>query len=148
MANAMQCRLSLAEGASFRIVNGAGICLAVHSGIVWLTQERDARDWMLEEGRRHRLDRDGTAIVSALRAARLTLSAPRRADVAALLGAAWRRLIATYRARVDERTLAGLDARALRDIGLESYQPGLGQRIHEYQRLEEVRLRATLLGRI
>ena len=148
MANAMQCRLSLAEGASFRIVNGAGICLAVHSGIVWLTQERDARDWMLEEGRRHRLDRDGTAIVSALRAARLTLSAPRRADVTALLGAAWRRLIAAYRGRFDERVLAGLDARARRDIGLESYQPGLGQRIHECKRLEEVRLRATLLGHL
>src|SRR5437764_10246687 len=99
MANAMQCRLSLAEGGSLRIVNGAGICLAVDSGIVWLTQERDARDWMLEEGRRHRLDRDGTAIVSALRSARLTLSAPRGAGVAALLGAAWRRLAAAYRAR-------------------------------------------------
>jgi hypothetical protein len=143
----MQCRLSLAEGGSLRIVNGAGIYLAVDSGVVWLTQERDARDWMLEEGRRHQLDRDGTAIISALRSARLTLSAP-RGGVAALLGAAWRRLVAAYRAHVDERALAGLDARALRDIGLESYQPGLGQRLQEYKRLDEVRLRATLLGQL
>jgi hypothetical protein len=32
----MQCRLSLAEGGSLRIVNGAGIDLAVDSGVVWL----------------------------------------------------------------------------------------------------------------
>ena len=144
----MQCRLSLAEGGSVRIINGAGLYLAVDAGVVWLTQERDARDWMLEEGRRHRLDRNGTAIVSALRSARLTLSAPRRGGIAALLGAGWRRFIAAYQARVDEQALAGLDARALRDIGLESYQPGLGQRIEEYKRMDELRLRATLLGQL
>ena len=43
-----------------------------------------------------------------------------------------------------ERALSALDARTLRDIGIESYHPGLPERIHEFRRLDAARSRAML----
>jgi hypothetical protein len=47
------------------------------------------------------------------------------------LAAAWRRIVA---AAPRSPAPAPLDARMLRDIGIESYQPGLAERIHESKR--------------
>jgi DNA repair ATPase RecN len=64
------------------------------------------------------------------------------------LVAALRRYAAARRARSAERALLALDERTLRDIGVESWQPGLGQRLQEYRRRDALRLRATLLGQL
>jgi hypothetical protein len=47
------------------------------------------------------------------------------------LAAAWRRIVA---AAPRSPAPAPLDARMLRDIGIESYQPGLAERIDESKR--------------
>ena len=50
--------------------------------------------------------------------------------------------------RAAERALMALDARTLRDIGIESYQPGLAERIQESRHHDALRLRATLLDQL
>ncbi|HET7364100.1 MAG TPA: hypothetical protein VFJ70_11085 [Burkholderiales bacterium] len=47
------------------------------------------------------------------------------------LAAAWKRIVFAARRTAPPP----LDARTLRDIGIESYQPGLAERIHESKRL-------------
>ena len=67
------------------------------------------------------------------------------------LASLWSHVVAAARdyesaraAHAAERALLSLDARTLRDIGIESYQPGLAERIHESRRLDAARSRATL----
>ena len=59
--------------------DGRGAVLRLHDGVAWLTQERAARDVVLREGESFRLDRDGLALVEALRDATITVSAGARA---------------------------------------------------------------------
>jgi hypothetical protein len=58
------------------IRGGRGAVLFVEHGEVWVTQEGDLRDVVLPAGAWFRLDRDGTVIVQARRAAAVTLTAP------------------------------------------------------------------------
>jgi hypothetical protein len=57
------------------IRGGRGAVLFVDHGEVWVTQEGDLRDVVLPAGAWFRLDRDGTVIVQARRAAAVTLTA-------------------------------------------------------------------------
>jgi hypothetical protein len=84
-----------------------------------------------------RLEHDGLAIASALQRSKLTVSASRRGRLAQFFAAA-ARFVAP---RADPR----LDARVLRDIGLESYHPQLAQRMRE-ERQAAARLRSAPLG--
>jgi len=63
------------------IRGGRGAVLFIEHGEVWVTQEGDQRDVVLSAGAWFRLDRDGTAIVQARRAAAVTLTAVADAPV-------------------------------------------------------------------
>jgi len=72
---------ALPRRALLSIRGGRGAVLFVERGEVWVTQERDPRDVVLPAGAWFRLDRDGTAIVQARRAAAVTLTAAADAPV-------------------------------------------------------------------
>jgi hypothetical protein len=67
----------LAEGETISVIDGKGARVAVTSGRVWVTQEHDIRDVLLKVGQSFVLDRNGTAIVEALKDAEIALEAPR-----------------------------------------------------------------------
>jgi Protein of unknown function (DUF2917) len=66
---------ALARRGLLSIRGGRGAVLFVDHGEVWVTQEGDRRDVVLTAGAWFRLDRDGTAILQARRAAAVTLTA-------------------------------------------------------------------------
>jgi hypothetical protein len=72
--------MSLARGELVGIRGGRGAVVFVETGIAWITQDADRRDIVLEAGEWFRLDRDGTAVVQAQRAATITVTAPAGAD--------------------------------------------------------------------
>ena len=63
----------LARGTLQRIDDGRGTWVQCLSGTLWLTQQNDARDIVLEAGDEARIERTGTSIVSALSDARFVL---------------------------------------------------------------------------
>ena len=68
--------LSLARRDLIGIRGARGALVFVELGTAWLTQDNDVRDVVLEAGEWFRLDRDGTALVQAHRAATVTVTAP------------------------------------------------------------------------
>jgi hypothetical protein len=68
--------LDLARGEFLRLQDGKGIVLYVWEGELWITQERDRKDHYVGRGTWFRLDRDGAALVHAMRRASLTATAP------------------------------------------------------------------------
>jgi hypothetical protein len=72
--------VSLARGDLIGIRNSRGALVFVESGTAWVTQEHDLRDVIVEAGDWLRLDRDGTALVQAHRAAIVTITAPAHGD--------------------------------------------------------------------
>ena len=68
--------LDLARGEFLRVEDGKGIVLYVWEGELWITQERDRKDHYVGRGSWFRLDRDGDALVHAMRRASLTVTAP------------------------------------------------------------------------
>jgi hypothetical protein len=69
----MNNELTLARGSVLRIEDGQDLVVHVREGSLWLTQERDRRDYYLGAGDSFRLDRDGLAIASATRPSRIAL---------------------------------------------------------------------------
>lgn len=67
--------LAMPRGSALRIEDGPGMEIRVHVGSIWLTQEGDARDHYLVAGQCFRLDRAGTALVTALRRTRVSMAA-------------------------------------------------------------------------
>jgi len=49
-----------------RLEEAAGLVVEVSQGEVWLTQERDPRDYFLRAGDWLRIDRSGTVVISAV----------------------------------------------------------------------------------
>ncbi len=64
----------LAQGALQSIEDGRGSSVQCLGGALWLTQQGDARDIVLEAGDKAVIERDGTSIVFALSDARFVLS--------------------------------------------------------------------------
>lgn len=56
----------LQRGQILRVVNGAGASIEARTGTVWITEESQPRDVILEPGGRYRLRRSGVAIVNAV----------------------------------------------------------------------------------
>jgi hypothetical protein len=77
-------RINLRRGDLVCIRNGSGATIAVERGTAWLTQDGDRRDVVLEAGGSFRLDREGVAVVSALAAAELTVTAAAGASLPAI----------------------------------------------------------------
>jgi hypothetical protein len=70
-------RLALSDGSTLRVDDVKGMRLYVWQGSVWLTQEGDSRDVLLEAGESFQLDRAGTALISPLgKRALVSLAAP------------------------------------------------------------------------
>lgn len=66
-------RLELNQGAvqlgpnqTLKVVNGAGATVCAVNGSVWITEENQLKDIVLEPGACYRLKRRGIAIVNAL----------------------------------------------------------------------------------
>jgi hypothetical protein len=76
--------LALARGGRLRIVDGRGLLIHVWQGSLWITQERDRRDIVLEAGDSFRLDRKGVALVKAWDDTVLSLAAPHAVTVGGL----------------------------------------------------------------
>ena len=57
----------LATGRSLRVRDAAGRTVTCCAGTVWITQEGDLRDVILQAGERFTLDRPGVAIICALK---------------------------------------------------------------------------------
>ena len=77
-------RINIRRGDLVSIRNGNGATVAVDRGTAWLTQDDDRRDVVLEAGDSFRLDRGGVAVVSALAAAELTVTAAAGASLPAI----------------------------------------------------------------
>lgn len=65
--------IALRHGGVHRIEHGKGLLLQCLSGTLWLTQDHDLRDIVLEAGDGATIERDGTSLVTALDDARFVL---------------------------------------------------------------------------
>lgn len=68
--------VGLERGQIMSLKNANGTQLHVASGCLWITQEQDRRDFVLQAGESIRFESQGKAVISALRDSRLTLIAP------------------------------------------------------------------------
>ena len=58
--------VKLAPNQTLRVVDGAGSTVCAVDGAVWITEENDPHDIVLEPGHCYRLKREGVAILNAL----------------------------------------------------------------------------------
>lgn len=65
--------LALARGRTLVLDDAAGTVVRVLRGDVWITQDRDAADHVLEPGGTFRLDRPGLTVIQAMSPARVCL---------------------------------------------------------------------------
>jgi len=77
--------LPLWRNEELRIVDGRDLLIHVWQGSLWITQERDARDVVLQAGQSFRLDRSGVALAKAWDASILALASPHEARPAATI---------------------------------------------------------------
>ena len=72
----VQGSLGLTRGSLLRVEDGRGILVYVWEGELWVTEEGERADRLLQAGEWHRIERDGAAVVYALKRSVLTLTAP------------------------------------------------------------------------
>lgn len=72
----VQGSLGLTRGSLLRVEDGRGILVYVWEGELWVTEEGERADRLLQAGEWHRIERDGAAVVYALRRSVVTLTAP------------------------------------------------------------------------
>src|SRR6185436_14776211 len=77
--------VALAARSVHRIDNGKGTKVTCVAGVVWVTQEHDARDIILSAGQSVVLDRRGLAVVFAFKDALITTGAAGQLPAAASL---------------------------------------------------------------
>jgi hypothetical protein len=70
--------LDVARGSFARIEDGEGLLLYVRDGGLWITQERDSRDYYVKPGDWFRIDRHGVVLACALSRSRVSLYEPAR----------------------------------------------------------------------
>ena len=68
--------IGMVRGDLARIEDGKGVLVYVWHGQLWITQERDRRDYFIKAGERFKLDRAGVTVIYAMRRSALTLTAP------------------------------------------------------------------------
>lgn len=68
--------MGMERGSTARIDDGRGLLVYVWEGELWVTQEGDARDHFVGPGRWFRIERDGAALLTAMRQTHATLTAP------------------------------------------------------------------------
>jgi len=109
--------MSVPRGSLVLIEHGRGMQIELWDGELWITQERDSRDYLIGPGTAFRLEREGIVLAHALRSARVTLTAPVPAHYAdrivlTLAGSAPR--VIYERARERGGRLAGIGHRIAR----------------------------------
>jgi Protein of unknown function (DUF2917) len=67
--------IALAARCVHRIESARGVEIACVHGAIWVTQERDPRDWVLMAGQSAVLDKAGLAVVYAFKDALITAGA-------------------------------------------------------------------------
>jgi Protein of unknown function (DUF2917) len=67
--------IGMARGSLARIVDGRGLAVEVWDGELWITQERDPRDYFIQPGERFEVKREGLVLAYALRSSHITLTA-------------------------------------------------------------------------
>jgi len=72
----------LAAGDTLAIVDPRAVLVYAAQGRVWITEEHDAEDVVVEAGGWRRLDREGTAVVEALAPSVVLLTSPHAVDYA------------------------------------------------------------------
>ena len=85
--------ICLPKGQAALLDDARGARVHCRGGSVWVTQEGDRRDVVLEPGDSILIERDGMAVVSALRDASVDVQAARAGAPRALL-AGWRKMLA------------------------------------------------------
>jgi hypothetical protein len=73
---AAESAVRIAPGNVARIEEASGAWIHVWDGALWITQEGDPRDYCVNPGDSFEIKRDGLVLVSALRRAVVTLTAP------------------------------------------------------------------------
>jgi hypothetical protein len=68
-----QALTEMSAGEMLPIEDGAGQCVAVFHGLLWITQDGDRRDTIVRGGESFTLDRPGLALVQALEPTRLVV---------------------------------------------------------------------------
>ncbi len=66
--------IRLADGQTLRVVDGAGGTVCCNEGTVWVTEQNQTRDIVLEAGACVRLKGAGLTLVQALRPAALSIA--------------------------------------------------------------------------
>ncbi|MBI3376301.1 MAG: DUF2917 domain-containing protein [Betaproteobacteria bacterium] len=120
-ATRLQAGLTLNRGELLRLRNAAGRHLTVVQGSVWITQDGDPRDPVLESGASFRFDRNGLSLVMSLGGpAILVLEEGLAPDPVGQR--AWQlarsKPFQRQSRRMKAETLAGLSDHLLRDLGL------------------------------
>jgi hypothetical protein len=69
--------VQLRRGSLMRIAGARGLTVYVRTGTLWITEEGDPTDHLVQAGGWYRLTRPGVALVSALQTASLSLTAAR-----------------------------------------------------------------------
>jgi hypothetical protein len=67
--------LALARGATLTLDDARGALVRCLNGRLWITQERDRKDYFVEAGSTFRIDREGPTVVEAARDARFVVEA-------------------------------------------------------------------------
>ncbi|MEX2240173.1 MAG: DUF2917 domain-containing protein [Burkholderiales bacterium] len=83
--------VSLARRRIIRFHDAAGLTLRVLSGMLWITQDREVEDIILEAGHCFALTRNGKTVISALKDARVVIMSA-TADVETKKGLRWQAL--------------------------------------------------------
>jgi hypothetical protein len=74
--NAPAFRVSLQWGQPLTLADGMGTCITTRRGTVWITQDNDLRDVVLESGQSFLLDGRDLAIVQAFESAEIFVRPP------------------------------------------------------------------------
>lgn len=74
--------LCLKKRQLLKVHGGIGHAIVCHSGSVWLTQDGDRRDIVLEAGESFALDRSGLVLLQALEQSAISIAAPARTALA------------------------------------------------------------------
>lgn len=65
--------LDLDQGQLLKVWNGAGNAILCRGGTVWITQEKDPQDIVLEPGESFVIDRSGLTLIEAMKAAAVSV---------------------------------------------------------------------------
>jgi len=85
-----QVEVSLLRRHILRFTDAAGLRLRVLAGTLWVTQEREPDDIVLEPGQSFVLTRQGQTVISALKNARVVIVPAVTEDLAGVQARLWR----------------------------------------------------------